>query len=63
MPPLVAAPGEALAPLDEPDEPDELPPQAATSNNIPQAAAVRVIKRADMVSSSHGEISTVRPAG
>jgi len=40
-----------------------LPPQAATSNNIPQAAAVRVIKRADMVSSSHGENSTVRPPG
>jgi hypothetical protein len=50
VPPLVAAPGEALALLDEPDEPDELPPQAATTNNIPQAAAVRVIKRAGMVS-------------
>ena len=57
---MVVAPADGLA---LPDDPDELPPQAATSNNIPQAAAVRLIKRADMVSSSHGEISTVRPAG
>jgi hypothetical protein len=59
VPPLVAAPAEGLA---EPDEPDELPPQAATSNNNPQAAAICLIARADMVSSSHGEISTVRLA-
>jgi hypothetical protein len=43
-------------------EPPELPPQAATINNNPQAAAVRVYLRADMSSPSHGVTSTVRQA-
>jgi hypothetical protein len=45
-----------------PDEPDELPPQAATTNNNPQAAAVIPNLRADMSSPSHGVTSTVRLA-
>lgn len=58
MPPLVTPPGEGLAPL---PEPVELAPHAATSNNIPQAAAVRLIARAGMVFSfARCVTSTVR---